>query len=116
MCKGMHEYLKGFDLRHGVEQGTGRTFAISKQNGRRVVSHGGCLGAFFEVWPDDNFIMVIAFFPEDTAMVKSCDNTAHFATLLGTTRWKMSNAFTVPCLAYSVASRIHKTKMIHHAL
>ena len=90
--------MKGFDLRHGVEQVWGRTFAITSQYGRRVVSHGGCLGANFEVWPDDNFIMVLAFFPEDTSLVKSCDSTANFMPLLSTTRWKMSNAFTVPWL------------------
>ena len=44
---------KFFNLRHGVEQPYGRTFAVWSEYGRRVAGHGGCLGAMLRLVPED---------------------------------------------------------------
>ena len=37
------------------------------RHGKRVVGHGGCLGATLNLFPDDDLVVLVATTPEDAA-------------------------------------------------
>ena len=89
-----------FELpRHGVDQPTGRTFAMYSRHGKRVVGHGGCLGATLNLFPDDDLVVLVATTPEDAAW-GTCDHTAPWAGAMYTASIQIIGAFTVSWLWY----------------
>lgn len=79
--------------KHGVDQPTGRTFAMYSRHGKRVVGHGGCLGATLNLFPDDDLVVLVATTPEDAAW-GTCDHTAPWAGAMYTASIQIIGAFT----------------------
>lgn len=63
------------------------------RHGKRVVGHGGCLGATLNLFPDDNLVVLLATTPEDAAW-GSCDHTAPWAGAMYAASIQIIGAFT----------------------
>ena len=76
------------------------------RHGKRVVGHGGCLGATLSLFPEDDLVVLLATTPEDAAW-GSCNHTEPWGGAISYASFKIIDAFTVSWLWYYLQTDHH---------